>query len=213
MTATDELCRLLNEAGVEYKVTSCHLCSSTEWECDLGNAVFYEDHTNGYTRVTIHYKDGMTHFQITSDLKPPERYVTPEQAIAATLGRDNARKYVGLRRGEYWERTENSDYYCGGCGWKVTDHDSYCPECGGALHKATLGHSFNCTNSERNSERTTMVDETDTWECVCDGIGRYGKRITVHVMECSECGHTYEHVNGDYEFCPRCGCRIVEVDE
>ena len=87
MTATDELCRLLSEAGVEYKVTSCHLCSRTEWECDLGNAVFYEDHTNGYTRVTIHYKDDMTHFQITSDLKPPERYVTPEQAIAATVGR------------------------------------------------------------------------------------------------------------------------------
>lgn len=86
MTATDELRRLLGEADIEYKVTSCHLCSSTEWECDLGNAVFYEDHTNGYTRVTIHYKDGMTHFQITSDLKPPERYVTPEQAIAATVG-------------------------------------------------------------------------------------------------------------------------------
>lgn len=50
----------------------------------------------------------------------------------------NAGKYVGLRRGKCWERTENSDYYCGGCGWKVTDHDSYCPECGGALHKGEL---------------------------------------------------------------------------
>lgn len=44
--------------------------------------------------------------------------------------------YVGLVRGKQWERTEISDYYCGRCGWKVTDHDSYCPECGGALHKA-----------------------------------------------------------------------------
>lgn len=43
------------------------------------------------------------------------------------------------------------------------------------------------------------------------GIGRYGKRVTIHVMECSECGRTYEHVNGDYEYCPRCGRRI-EVD-
>ena len=72
-----------------------------------------------------------------------------------------------------------------------------------------LGHSSNCTNSER----TTTVDETDTWECVCDQVGRYGKRVTIHVMECGECGRTYEHVNGDYEFCPRCGRRIVGVDE
>lgn len=58
-------------------------------------------------------------------------------------------------------------------------------------------------------ERTTTVDET--WH-----VGFYmwnGERVTVHVMECSECGHTYEHVNGDYEFCPRCGRRIVREDQ
>ena len=27
----------------------------------------------------------------------------------------------------------------------------------------------------------------------------------IHVLECTACGGTYEHVNGDYEFCPRCG--------
>jgi len=66
---------------------------------------------------------------------------------------------------------------------------------------ATLGASGTC-----------IADETETWECICDQIGRYGKRVTVHVMECSECGHTYEHVNGDYEYCPHCGRRVVEVD-
>lgn len=60
---------------------------------------------------------------------------------------------------------------------------------------------------------TCQADETETWECVCDGIGRYGKRMTIHVMECTECGHTYEHVNGDYEFCPRCGRRREDVTE
>lgn len=60
---------------------------------------------------------------------------------------------------------------------------------------------------------TCQADETDTWECVCDGIGHYGERMTIHVMECSECGHTYEHVNGGYEYCPHCGRRIVEVDD
>lgn len=57
---------------------------------------------------------------------------------------------------------------------------------------------------------TCTADETETWECVCDGMGHYGKRLTVHVMECSECGHTYEHVNGSYEFCPHCGRRVVD---
>jgi hypothetical protein len=45
--------------------------------------------------------------------------------------------YVGLVRGKQWRLTKISDYYCGRCGWKVTDHDSYCPECGCALHRAT----------------------------------------------------------------------------
>lgn len=72
---------------------------------------------------------------------------------------------------------------------------------------ATLGSS-NCTNDERTG--TCHADETDTWECVCDQIGRYGKCVTIHVMECSECGRTYEHVNGDYEYCPHCGAEVVD---
>ena len=31
------------------------------------------------------------------------------------------------------------------------------------------------------------------------------ENATAHVMECDMCGRTYEHVNGDYEYCPRCG--------
>ena len=53
-----------------------------------------------------------------------------------------------------------------------------------------------------------IPDETETLECVCDGIGSYGKKVTIHVMECPECGRTYEHVNGDYERCPHCGTRF-----
>lgn len=51
-------------------------------------------------------------------------------------------------------------------------------------------------------------DETETLECVCDGVGYYGKKVTIHVMECPDCGRTYEHVNGDYERCPHCGTRF-----
>lgn len=56
---------------------------------------------------------------------------------------------------------------------------------------------------------TCKADETATCECVRDDLGGYGKTLTVHEMECSVCGHTYEHVNGDYEFCPRCGRKRV----
>ena len=44
-------------------------------------------------------------------------------------------EYVGLRQGKVHDRREISEYYCGGCGYPVTDHDSYCRECGGALHE------------------------------------------------------------------------------
>lgn len=33
----------------------------------------------------------------------------------------------------------------------------------------------------------------------------------IHVMECSACGGTYEHINGSYEFCPRCGRKVVDA--
>ena len=95
--------------------------------------------------------------------------------------------------GKQWRMTENqSGMLTELKAWKVSPAQAIA---------ATLGPT------------ATTVDETETWECVCDQIGRYGKRVTVHVMECSECGHTYEHVNGDYEFCPHCGRRVVEVDE
>jgi len=58
-----------------------------------------------------------------------------------------------------------------------------------------------------------VSDETEAIECLADDPWHYGERITVHVMECKECGGTYEHVNGDYEFCPRCGCKFEREEE
>ncbi len=34
------------------------------------------------------------------------------------------------------------------------------------------------------------------------------ENVKAYVMECSNCGHTYEHVNGDYEYCPHCKAMI-----
>ena len=58
----------------------------------------------------------------------------PDEREKANAKAPHENPFVGLVRGKHWERHEASDYYCGRCGWKVTDHDSYCPECGGALH-------------------------------------------------------------------------------
>ncbi len=44
-------------------------------------------------------------------------------------------EYVGLKQGKIHEARIISEYYCGGCGWPVADHDSYCSECGGELHE------------------------------------------------------------------------------
>lgn len=53
--------------------------------------------------------------------------------------------------------------------------------------------------------RTTTVEETGRIE-----IGRRDEpHVTIHVMECSSCGRTFEHVSGVYEFCPRCGRKVV----
>lgn len=44
-------------------------------------------------------------------------------------------KYVGFKIGKVHESHVISEYYCDGCGYPVTDHDSFCPECGGAFRE------------------------------------------------------------------------------
>ena len=58
---------------------------------------------------------------------------------------------------------------------------------------------------------TCEADETDTIKCwvKCKDKPSTEHMHLIHVMECSACGGTYEHVNGGYEFCPRCGRKVV----
>ena len=59
---------------------------------------------------------------------------------------------------------------------------------------------------------TCEADETDTIKCwvKCKDEPSTEHMDLIHVMECSACGGTYEHVNGSYEFCPRCGRKVVD---
>lgn len=66
---------------------------------------------------------------------------------------------------------------------------------------------FSDTNDVRRLadliDPTTTVDETGV-ETVADAV---------HLCECNECGHSFEWVYGEYEYCPRCGSRIVGGNE
>ena len=57
-------------------------------------------------------------------------------------------KFVGLRIGAMHEEHTVSEYYCGGCGWPVTDHDSYCPECGGAFQESFADDALEVENAK-----------------------------------------------------------------
>lgn len=75
--------------------------------------------------------------------------------------------------------------------------------------KAGVLNSYICTNGERTG--TCQADETDLIPFVRADSGDF-KVDYIHIMECTECGHVYEHVNGDYEYCPRCGRKRRDVD-
>ncbi len=184
-SSTKILRRMLDERGVEWW-NQTDPEPQTATMARLGDQLIeYHENVNG----TMGY-----HVWNMCDL-------TPEQAIAATLGRDNVGRYVGLCQGKYWERTENSDYYCGGCGWKVTDHDSFCPECGGALHKTTLGRG-ECRNASK------VMDEHGQAHFACSEC---------HAWIDSRMLWNPEYRNGEspwvsgckLNYCPNCGRRIV----
>lgn len=75
-------------------------------------------------------------------------------------------EYVGLKQGKIHEEHIISEYYCGGCGWPVTDHDSYCSECGGELHEG-MGKRM----SEKKSPTEARGDCTICKGWVDDGRG------------------------------------------
>ncbi len=74
-------------------------------------------------------------------------------------------EYVGIKAGELHELTELSEYYCARCGYPVTDHDSYCRECGGAFQR-----SFATEPCDRNAllELAEDVDEAAAMAVVMD---------------------------------------------
>ena len=96
--------------------------------------------------------------------------------------------YVGFKIGKARERKAYiSEYYCGECGWPVSDHDSYCPECGGAFRKEDA--------TERTCKMIPFVEEDDS----------------VFIVNCSECGDAIFARAGEHycNYCPKCGSKVI----
>lgn len=127
-TATEELRRMLDERGVEWRVGGeTRHNKNTIWECEAGTAEFYEDLSNGSTSLVLQHRDGMTRLTITSDMTPAERFVTPEQAIAATMERGTCH----ITDSGPW----GYPYVCSACGASFgpdvnNGEVNFCPNCG-----------------------------------------------------------------------------------
>lgn len=117
MTVTNELRRLLDERGVEWRRTPHYSSESQDNETVFeGNGIewYANDHMNGRLGLrALRYE------------------VTPSQAIDATLGRGTCRE---VKIDHYWRG-------CGECGyvWEFMygigkcERPCYCPNCGRAV--------------------------------------------------------------------------------
>jgi hypothetical protein len=111
--ATDRLRELLDERGVEYDLYGGDVIKKTCWE---SNGIAYE-----YTEVTA---QGGTYCEFRA---PRREGVTPEQAIAATVGAGTCYVKAVKKLGDLFG-IELS------CGHSMVnpfnDHPDYCPWCG-----------------------------------------------------------------------------------
>ena len=99
--------------------------------------------------------------------------------------------YVGFRVGKAKEhKAYISEYYCGKCRLSVSDHDSYCSECGGAFRK------------EDATERTCKIERD--CDLIEDGFSNY---LT---WKCS-CGEKFPYWRWNRPvFCPECRGKVVK---
>ena len=217
-TATERIRAMLDERGVEWWQKKRHTC----WKVSKGQEVEMWrawEAPDGSLTLKVDYIYGLT----------------PAQAIAATLGQEPwvnptwERWHRSLRHDEIksigdaveqlmYEAIEfGGDMGPNGNTYNGIDEGDVLTS--GFINEwierfeSALG-SCNCPNNCTNGERTETceADETDLIPFARADSDDF-KVDYIHVMECTECGHVYEHVNGDYEYCPRCGRKRRDVGE
>lgn len=104
---------------------------------------------------------------------------------------------------------------------------SSCPFCGGEARLISSAPDWYlpaCMNRECACDWTdsypTKAKAIAAWNtraelvsgtCRLDETASYSNaNEVIHLLECSECGRTCEHVNGSYPRCPHCGAKAVE---
>ena len=119
MSATDELRRLLDERGIRWKRVRGHKSNGTSWH----------DRYGSYVEAVQEYAwDGGEFPEGKMVVRRGPAYMTPEQAVAATLGAGTCRRVRGHRsyRTQGGYRIE-----CSECGYGLADRRyRYCPNCG-----------------------------------------------------------------------------------
>lgn len=108
LTATERLRELLDERGVEYEALNRII---TMWTGDVCSWIAIED------------KDGLAVAVNRDDL-------TPEQAVAATLGVETCHIVKASRKYVLSDGTELFEDGCSVCNGYIGEGDNYCPNCG-----------------------------------------------------------------------------------
>lgn len=179
MTATEELRRMLDEREVEWE--------STGWPAE--HQTFYEAGGVGFIAIGLDDELGDSRMRVCF-----EDYMTPEQAIAATLG-----------DGEY-ERKMDA-LLCRLTNGKFSKTRTYDLD----FMESVVREEFETDAAELEAE-TCHLEEVDKG---CDTASEYmidREWCFDAVYRCS-CGYRFGHVAHDRpNFCPNCGCRVKEVE-
>lgn len=188
---TTELREKLTERGVEFATDDSAASKVTMWTTQNGGWIFDCDYMEPLNEKpgTI---DAKTELMIFG--------YTPEQAIAVTLGTE----YHGYEQAaiEAWESikawntraangTLTAEQVREAIKKHAEDDSCYIFEVYGEM----CGPIADELNTTLGSGMCELV-ETDSYSDANE---------VIHVLECSECGKTCEHVNGGYPRCPHCG--------
>lgn len=188
MTGNETLREMLDERGVEWEDMSARLPTGMLWCTEWTSQ-------DGEPCTAIEGADDIPDGKLSV-----QALLTPAQAIAATLGSDRLaflEEKVRLQGDYIIKLTKEYDALFAQSCEAATRHAGQIDAMQRKLEAATLGAG------------TCEADETDLIPFVRADSGDLDVDY-IHVMECSVCGGTYEHVNGGYEFCPRCGRKMVD---